>query len=88
MALPPAASISAPALDASGWLLTTMPRLPDAGRFWHAKTVFVRSRQCPLIIDIPRKRKFSRGMFKAFRGRVKQPNKTRAHAGVLLASPM
>ena len=35
MALPPAASISAPELDASGWLLTTMPRLPVAGCFWH-----------------------------------------------------
>lgn len=33
MALPPAASISAPALEASGWLLTTMPRLETAGIF-------------------------------------------------------
>jgi hypothetical protein len=30
-----------------------MPRLPEAGRFWHAKAVSVRSRQWPLIIDIP-----------------------------------
>ena len=28
IALPPAASISAPAAEASGWLVTTMPRLP------------------------------------------------------------
>jgi hypothetical protein len=49
MALPPAASISAPAADASGWLLTTMPRLPDAGCFRQLKTVFVRSRQLPFM---------------------------------------
>ncbi|MGY4366969.1 hypothetical protein ACVW1A_003034 [Bradyrhizobium sp. LB1.3] len=49
MALPPAASISAPALEASGWLLTTMPRLDTAGIFWHSKFVAVRSRQFPLM---------------------------------------
>jgi hypothetical protein len=32
-ALPPAASISAPAADASGWFVTTMPRDPRAGCF-------------------------------------------------------
>jgi len=30
-ALPPPASISAPAAEASGWLVTTMPRAPMAG---------------------------------------------------------
>src|SRR5262249_46222937 len=33
IAFPPAASISAPAADASGWLVTTIPRLPVAGCF-------------------------------------------------------
>ena len=33
MALPPASSISEPAADASGWLVTTIPRDPVAGRF-------------------------------------------------------
>ena len=32
-ALPPAASISAPAADASGWLVTTIPRAAFTGRF-------------------------------------------------------
>jgi hypothetical protein len=32
-ALPPAASISAPAAEANGWLVTTMPRMPVAGCF-------------------------------------------------------
>jgi hypothetical protein len=32
-ALPPAASISAPAAEPSGWLVTTMPREAVAGRF-------------------------------------------------------
>ena len=33
MAFPPAASISAPAAEANGWLVITMPRLPVAGLF-------------------------------------------------------
>jgi hypothetical protein len=31
IALPPAASISAPAAEPSGWLVTTMPQDPRAG---------------------------------------------------------
>jgi hypothetical protein len=31
-------------------LLTTMPRLPDAGCFWHSKAVPARSRQLPAIM--------------------------------------
>jgi len=53
MALPPAANISAPALEASGWLLTTMPRLETAGIFWQSKVVAVRSRQFPLMPLVP-----------------------------------
>ena len=34
-ALPPADRISAPAAEASGWLVTTMPLVPIAGRFSH-----------------------------------------------------
>jgi hypothetical protein len=49
MALPPAANISAPALEANGWLLTTMPRLETAGIFWHSKLASVLSRQFPLM---------------------------------------
>ena len=41
-ALPPPASISAPAAEASGWLVTTMPRLPMAGRFSVVKGVAAR----------------------------------------------
>ena len=43
-ALPPAVSISAPAAEANGWLVTTMPRLPEAGRFSQAKLVPARLR--------------------------------------------
>jgi hypothetical protein len=50
MALPPSASISAPAAEASGWLVTTMPRLPVAGRLLGAKTVPARLRQSWVII--------------------------------------
>jgi hypothetical protein len=50
MALPPAANISTPAAEASGWLLTTMPRLAVAGRRSQVKTVPVRSRQLLLIV--------------------------------------
>src|ERR1700738_2056623 len=50
MALPPAASISAPATDASGWLLTTMPRLPDAGCFWQTNVVPARWRQWSVMM--------------------------------------
>jgi hypothetical protein len=48
MALPPAASISRPAADASGWLVTTMPLRPCADCFSHVKCVPARSRQLPL----------------------------------------
>jgi hypothetical protein len=44
-ALPPAAIISAPAAEASGWFVTTMPRVPRAGRFSQSKLVLVRVRQ-------------------------------------------
>ena len=47
-ALPPAASISAPAAEASGWLVTTMPRVPTAGVFSQSNRVAARSRQDPL----------------------------------------
>jgi hypothetical protein len=53
MALPPALSISVPAAEASGWLLTTMPRLAVAGRRSHAKVVPVRSRQLLFMIIDP-----------------------------------
>ncbi len=36
-ALPPAASISTPAAEASGWLVTTMPLLALADCFWQWK---------------------------------------------------
>ena len=45
IALPPAASISAPAADASGWLVTTMPRMPVAGCFSQRNVVPARVRQ-------------------------------------------
>ena len=45
IALPPAASISAPAADASGWLVTTMPRVPIAGCFSQRNVVPARVRQ-------------------------------------------
>ncbi len=38
-ALPPPSRISAPAAEASGWLVTTMPREPVAGRFSQTKSV-------------------------------------------------
>ena len=45
IALPPAASISAPAAEASGWLVTTMPRVPVAGCFSQRNVVPARVRQ-------------------------------------------
>ena len=45
IALPPAASISAPAAEASGWLVTTMPRGPVAGCFSQRNVVPARARQ-------------------------------------------
>ena len=48
-ALPPAASISAPAAEASGWLLTTRPRLPVAGRF--SQSNGVPARCCQVVIE-------------------------------------
>ncbi len=44
MALPPARSIWAPAAEARGWLVTTMPREPVAGRFSSAKERLMRGR--------------------------------------------
>ena len=38
-----------PAAEASGWLVTTMPRPPFAGRFSHSNTVAARSRQPPCL---------------------------------------
>src|SRR5262249_5803527 len=52
IALPPAASISAPEADASGWLLTTMPRLPAAPFFLQVNVVAVRFRQFPPMIAL------------------------------------
>src|SRR6185503_11690555 len=48
-ALPPAASISVPAAEASGWLVTTMPRAALAGRFSVVKRVPARSRQVMIV---------------------------------------
>ena len=39
MAFPPAASISAPAAEASGWFVATIPREPVAGRFSQTKAL-------------------------------------------------
>ncbi len=44
-ALPPAASISAPAMAPSGLFAVTMPLEPVAGRFSQSKTTLARSRQ-------------------------------------------
>src|SRR5258708_5202336 len=49
-ALPPAASIAAPAADATGWLATTMPRAPEAGRFSQSNGASVRWRQAGAVI--------------------------------------
>ena len=43
-ALPPAASISAPAIAPSGLFAVTMPRLPVAGCFSQSKVTFARAR--------------------------------------------
>src|SRR5215813_3060920 len=48
-ALPPAASISTPAADPSGWLVATMPRAPEAGRFSVSKAVPARVRHLEII---------------------------------------
>ena len=45
IALPPAASISRPAAEASGWFVATMPLRPCAGCFSQVKTVPARCRQ-------------------------------------------
>ena len=50
IALPPAASISAPAAEAKGWLVTTMPRLPIAGCLSVRKVVAARWRQLAAVI--------------------------------------
>ncbi len=55
IALPPAASISAPAAEARAWLVTTIPRRPAAGCFSHVKVVPARVRQsdCAIACDPP-----------------------------------
>ena len=53
MALPPAASISMPAAEASGWFVTTMPRVPWAGCFSQVNGVPARSRQFDLPMAYP-----------------------------------
>ena len=50
IALPPAASISRPAAEASGWLVTTMPLVPCAGCFSQVNCVPARSRQFDLVM--------------------------------------
>ena len=54
-ALPPIASISAPAADAMGWLEATMPREPAADFLNGIKGLPARSRQ-PLFTSTPRMR--------------------------------
>src|SRR5476649_1993947 len=49
-ALPPPASISMPAAEASGWFDATMPRLPCAGFFSQVKRVPARSRQFDAVM--------------------------------------
>jgi len=51
-ALPPAASISSPAAEASGWLETAMPRGPCAGCFSQVKCVPARSRHVDWVIRV------------------------------------
>jgi len=53
-ALPPAASISAPAAEPSGWLVTTMPSEAVAGRFSVSKVVPARLRHPVPVMDPPR----------------------------------
>src|SRR5688572_16584034 len=53
-ALPPPASISAPAADASGWFVTTMPRAPCAGRFAGSNGAPARLRQLIGLLRQPR----------------------------------
>ena len=50
-ALPPAASISMPAAEASGWLETTMPLRPCAGCFSQLNCVPARSRQFLVMLQ-------------------------------------
>src|SRR5829696_5381161 len=53
-ALPPAASISMPAAEPSGWLVTTTPLVPCAGCFSHVKSVPARSRQFEPLTSVDR----------------------------------
>src|SRR5215218_3113560 len=53
-ALPPAASISMPAAEPSGWLVTTTPLVPCAGCFSHLKSVPARSRQFEPLTSVDR----------------------------------
>src|SRR5215218_1358282 len=53
-ALPPAASISMPAAEPSGWLVTTTPLRPCAGCFSQVKSVPARSRQFDPLTSVDR----------------------------------
>src|SRR4051812_18968187 len=53
-ALPPAASISMPAAEPSGWLVTTTPLVPCAGCFSQVKSVPARSRQFEALTSVDR----------------------------------
>ena len=78
IALPPAASISAPAAEASGWLLVTIPRLPVAGCFcvvngapaWLCQ-VFAETLSCGAMVSIPPNacRRFARSASTRYRRR-------------------
>src|SRR5919106_2705806 len=54
IALPPAASISMPAAEPSGWLVTTTPLVPCAGCFSQVKSVPARSRQFEPLTSVDR----------------------------------
>jgi hypothetical protein len=53
MALPPDSNISAPAAEAKGWLVTTMPREPSAGRFSQLKANARRAGSLEVIVLLP-----------------------------------
>jgi hypothetical protein len=55
MAFPPAASISAPATEASGWFVPTTPREAVTGRFSVSNSVPARLRQ-PLAVMLASRR--------------------------------
>src|SRR5437016_10410912 len=51
--MPPAASISMPAAEASGWFDTAMPSRPCADSFSQVKSVPARSRQLDVLMRSP-----------------------------------